>query len=69
MGIKKEPYVSPQFTVSEVELESSICAGSVDFTKDEKITISSQEFADGDWSNAGDWSGESNWTPSSTAIE
>lgn len=42
----KLTYESPQITATKVELESSICAGSVEFGgKKEKIDIESQEVA------------------------
>lgn len=45
----KQPYESPDITVTRVELESSICSGSVDFVgkdKQQGVTISSQQVVD-----------------------
>ena len=41
---KKLPYEAPDMQVTHVELESSICTGSVDFGKEEKkVEIVNQE--------------------------
>lgn len=45
---KKQTYESPEIRATRVELESSICAGSVDFgdkQKDKQIDINAQEVA------------------------
>lgn len=64
---KKQTYESPQMTEIHVELESSICSGSVDFVgegKAEGVTIAQQDVVDLNSNN--DFSG-SEWivtTPS-----
>lgn len=45
---KKQTYESPEIRATRVELESSICAGSVDFgdgEKNKQIDINAQEVA------------------------
>lgn len=55
MERKKQIYESPDMTEIRVQLESSICSGSVDFNdKDKGITVSSQNVADMGGTN--DWS-------------
>lgn len=47
MKKQKMSYESPEVTVTHVELESAICAGSVDFgIQDKRIEIESQGVAD-----------------------
>lgn len=44
MKTPKRTYMPPQMDVSEVELESTICSGSVFNTQDQNINIQAQEF-------------------------
>lgn len=53
---KKQPYESPEITATRVELESSICTGSVDVEpgNDNNLQIEGQEVNEsGDFSNGG----------------
>lgn len=77
---KKQSYESPDIKVTHVELESSICAGSVDFKQDEEgATIQAQQIntnltggdtfitKDSDGNTTGEYSGyfNTNWNPGS----
>lgn len=65
---RKKDYESPQITVTFVELENAICAGSVDFVgPDDKqgVVIQNQSYATGeeslnDFSNSDAWTIDSN---------
>lgn len=48
MEKKKKDYVAPDIEVTQVEIESAICNGSVEFGKDKTgaIEIDNQQFAD-----------------------
>lgn len=60
------PYLPPSVKVSRVELESTICGGSV-FNADGKqaIDIEEQQYNE-NWNTAGDFSNTADWTPKST---
>lgn len=64
---KKQPYESPEIQVTRVELESSICNGSVDFKEDPGVKISSQEMVtpgmDSDGKTLNDFTEDSWVTP------
>lgn len=61
MTQKRKPYASPDMTEIRVELESSICSGSVDIMNPDKESgrIEEQKINqdfDGDAFNTGEWS-------------
>lgn len=69
---KKQSYESPQIIETHVELESSICNGSVEFKENPKVeedkgvTISTQSIANTEGSTVNDFSSSTAWSMDTT---